>query len=68
MDPDEAKRLLPFKPYDQTSNQRLVYERMISPANREMFHAAVQEYKDQGWEAILTRMVRGPRYWQRQVT
>jgi hypothetical protein len=57
MDPAEAKRWLPFKPQDQTSNQRLVYEQMVSPNNREMFLRVVKEYKDQGWEAILDRMV-----------
>ena len=57
MDPAEAKRLLPFKPCDQTSNQRLVYEQMVSPENREMFLKTVKELKEQGWEAILDRMV-----------
>lgn len=57
MDPAEAKKLLPFKPHDQTSNQRLVYEQMISPENREVFLATAKELKDQGWEAILNRMV-----------
>jgi transaldolase len=58
MDPAEARRLLPFRPHDQTSNQRLVYEQMVAPDNRDAFLATVKEYKDQGWEAILTRMVR----------
>ena len=57
MDPAEAKKLLPFKPHDQTSNQRLVYEQMISPENREVFLATAKELKDQGYEAILNRMV-----------
>lgn len=57
MDPAEAQRLLPFKPYDQTSNQRLVYEQMVSPKNRDMFLKTAKELKDQGWEAILGRMV-----------
>ncbi|KAL5338634.1 hypothetical protein BJX70DRAFT_398575 [Aspergillus crustosus] len=58
MDPVEARRLLPFKPHDQTSNQRLVYEQMISPKNRELFLAVARESKQQaqGWEAILDRM------------
>ncbi|KAG5743395.1 hypothetical protein H9Q70_013892 [Fusarium xylarioides] len=56
MDPEEAKRFLPFKPHDQTSNQRLVYEQMISPENRELFLKTVQEGKDEGWEVILDRM------------
>lgn len=58
MDPAEAKRFLPFKPFDQTSNQRLVYEQMIHPANRELFLKTVKEGKDEGWEVILDRMVR----------
>ena len=56
MDPAEAKRLLPFKPWDQTSNQRLVYEQMVSPENRDMFLKTAKELKEQGWEAILDRM------------
>lgn len=58
MDPKEAQKLLPFKPVDQTSNQRLVYEQMILPENRDMFVTAVRDYKKDGWEAILNRMVR----------
>jgi hypothetical protein len=57
MDPEEAKRFLPFKPYDQTSNQRLAYEQIISPENRELFSKTVEEGKDEGWEVILDRMV-----------
>lgn len=57
MDPAEAQKLLPFKPYDQTSNQRIVYEQMIAPENRELFHQTVREGKDEGWQAILDRMV-----------
>ncbi|KAJ5811685.1 hypothetical protein N7474_007986 [Penicillium riverlandense] len=56
MDPAESKRWLPFKPQDQTSNQRLVYEQMVSPDNHELFLQTAREYKDQGWEVILTRM------------
>ncbi|EMT71282.1 hypothetical protein NOF04DRAFT_14432 [Fusarium oxysporum II5] len=56
MDPEEAKRFLPFKPYDQTSNQRLVYEQIISPENRELFLKTAEEGKDEGWEVILDRM------------
>ncbi|KAF5238378.1 hypothetical protein FANTH_10325 [Fusarium anthophilum] len=56
VDPAEAKRFLPFKPHDQTSNQRLVYEQMISPENRGLFMKTVQEGKDEGWETILDRM------------
>lgn len=57
MDPAEAKRFLPFKPYDQTSNQHLVYEQMISPENHELFLKTVKEGKHEGWEVILDRMV-----------
>ncbi|KAF4993187.1 hypothetical protein FGRMN_6672 [Fusarium graminum] len=39
----EAQRFLPFKPHDQTSNQRLVYEQMISPENHELFLKTVKE-------------------------
>ncbi|KAE8372786.1 hypothetical protein BDV26DRAFT_285655 [Aspergillus bertholletiae] len=56
MDPAEAKRWFPFTPHDQTSNQRLVYEQMISTQNRELFLQAAREYKDKGREAILTRV------------
>ncbi|KAF4964565.1 hypothetical protein FSARC_7524 [Fusarium sarcochroum] len=56
MDPAEARRFLPFKPYDQTSNQRLVYEQMVAPENRELFLKTVKEGKDEGWEVILDRM------------
>lgn len=57
MDPTEAQRWLPFKPNDQTSNQRLVYEQMTCPDNRNMLIEAVKEYKEQGWKAILDRVV-----------
>lgn len=57
VDPAESKRFLPFKPHDQTSNQRLIYEQMVSPENREMFLKTVKEGKDEGWEVILDRMV-----------
>ena len=57
MDSAEARRFLPFKPHDQTSNQRLVYEQMISPENRELFLQTVKEGKDEGWEVILNRIV-----------
>ncbi|RKL44065.1 hypothetical protein BFJ72_g3798 [Fusarium proliferatum] len=56
MDPEEAKRFLPFKPHDQTSNQRLVYEQMVSPENRELFLKTVEKGKDERWEVILDRM------------
>ncbi|KAL2283620.1 hypothetical protein FJTKL_09693 [Diaporthe vaccinii] len=56
MDPAEARRFLPFKPHDQTSNQRLVYEQMISPENQELFLKTVKEGKEEGWEVILDRM------------
>ena len=56
MDPTFAKSL-PFKPHNQTSNQLLVNEQMAVPENREMFLKAVKEYKDQGWEAVLDRIV-----------
>jgi transaldolase len=58
MDPKEARKLLPFKPVDQTSNQRLAFEQMILPENRDMFFTTVRDYKDAGWEAVLNRMVR----------
>lgn len=57
MDPKKTS-LLPFQPFDQTSNQRLVYEQMISPENRELFLQTVKAGKDDGWEVILDRMVR----------
>ncbi|OAQ97904.1 hypothetical protein LLEC1_08188, partial [Akanthomyces lecanii] len=49
----ETKVLLPFVPFDQTSNQRLVYAQMVHPENRELFLRTVQERKDDGWQAIL---------------
>lgn len=57
MDPAEARKLLPFKPCDQTSNQRLVYEQMTAPANREAFLQTARELKDEGADAIIARMV-----------
>ncbi|CEI61820.1 hypothetical protein FVEN_g2877 [Fusarium venenatum] len=56
MDPLEAKRFLPFMPHDQTSNQRLVYEQMVSSENRELFLETVEQGRDEGWEVILNRM------------
>ncbi|OJJ03994.1 hypothetical protein ASPVEDRAFT_891240 [Aspergillus versicolor CBS 583.65] len=55
MDPDESRKLLPFKPYDQTSNQRLVYEQMTSTENRDLLLQVARGYKHKGWEAILDR-------------
>lgn len=63
MDPAEARKLLPFKPYDQTSNQRLVYEQMISIENRDLFLQVARDYKDKSWEAILDRMVSTMQYY-----
>lgn len=57
MDPVEARRWLPFKPHDQTSNQRLVYKQLICPENRDILLEAAKKYKEQGWMAILDRMV-----------
>ncbi|KAK0369958.1 transaldolase, partial [Colletotrichum limetticola] len=56
VDPAEAKRFLPFKPHDQTSNQRLIYEQIISPENRDLFLKIVKEGEEEGWEVILDRM------------
>ncbi|KAL4876160.1 aldolase [Aspergillus karnatakaensis] len=58
MDPAETRKLLPFKPHDQTSNQRLVYEQLILPENHNLLLAVTKEAKEQGqgWEAILDRM------------
>jgi transaldolase len=57
MDPTEAKGFLPFKPHDQISNQRLVYEQMVSPENYKLLLRTVKVGKDEGWEVILARMV-----------
>lgn len=57
MDPNEATRWHPFRPHDQTSNQRIVHEQMITPNNRELFHKTVKECKGRGWEYVLMRMV-----------
>jgi transaldolase len=57
MDPTFAKSL-PFKPHNQTSNQLLVNEQMSISENKDLFLNAVKEYKDQGWEAVLNRIVR----------
>lgn len=59
MDPAETKVLLPYIPFDQTSNQRLVYLQMTAPENRELLVQTVQEHKDDGWQAILDCMVSG---------
>lgn len=48
---------LPIKPHNQTSNQLIVSEHMLRPENREMFLQAVRDYKDQGWQAVHTRVV-----------
>lgn len=49
---------LPIVPHDMTSNQGWVHEQMCHPDNEELFKQVVKEYKDQGWLAIYTRMVR----------
>ncbi|KAF8199864.1 hypothetical protein K438DRAFT_1822674 [Mycena galopus ATCC 62051] len=55
MDPNVAKSL-PFTPHNMTSNQWVVNEQMQVPENRELFLAAVKEYGDKGWEAVLDRL------------
>lgn len=57
MDPNEATRWHPFRPHDQTSNQRLVHEQMVNPNNRELLYKTIQECKGHRWEYVLTRMV-----------
>jgi transaldolase len=57
VDPTEAKRFLPFKPHDQTSNQRLIYEQMTAPTNRQLLLRTVKEGREEGCEVILNRMV-----------
>lgn len=56
--PAATKALLPFVPFDQTSNQNLVNLQMVAPENRELFLQTVKERKDEGWESILNCMVR----------
>ncbi|KAJ6780678.1 hypothetical protein PWT90_01338 [Aphanocladium album] len=56
LDPAETKSLLPFVPFDQTSNQRLVYVQMVAPENRDLFLQTVQERKNEGWQSILDCM------------
>ncbi len=57
LDTAETKVLLPFVPFDQTSNQRLVYVQMVDPENRDLFLRTVKERKDDGWQSILDCMV-----------
>ncbi|EGX88859.1 transaldolase [Cordyceps militaris CM01] len=56
LDPAETVALLPFVPYDQTSNQRLVYLQMVAPSNHDLFLQTVRDRKDDGWQAILDCM------------
>lgn len=49
---------MPIVPHDMTSNQGWVHEQMCNPVNEELFKSVVKEYKDKGWLAIYTRMVR----------
>ncbi|OAA71238.1 transaldolase [Cordyceps fumosorosea ARSEF 2679] len=56
LDPADTAALLPFVPFDQTSNQNLVLLRMVAPENRELFLKTVRERKDDGWRAILDCM------------
>lgn len=63
MDPGESRKLLPFKPCDQTSNQRLVYEQMTSTKHRDLLLQVARGYKHKGWEAILDRMVSTIQYY-----
>ncbi|OAA76134.1 transaldolase [Akanthomyces lecanii RCEF 1005] len=56
LDTAETKVLLPFVPFDQTSNQRIVYVQMVDPENRDLFLRTVKERKDDGWQSILDCM------------
>ncbi|KAG9252357.1 uncharacterized protein F5Z01DRAFT_691099 [Emericellopsis atlantica] len=56
VDPAEARRFLPFKPHDQTSNQRLIFEQITAPQNRKLLLKTVKEGGEEGWEVILNRM------------
>lgn len=56
MDPIFASKMQ-VKPHNHTSNQLIVNEQISVPEAREMFLQAVKEYKDQDWEAVLTRIV-----------
>ncbi|GME25685.1 aldolase [Neofusicoccum parvum] len=47
---------LPIKPHNQTSNQLITSEHMLLPENQEMFLQAVRDYKDQGWQAVHSRV------------
>lgn len=56
MDPAFSKGL-PIVPNDMTSNQLWVDIQMDHPDNVEMVRKAVQEYKEEGWLAVYTRVV-----------
>ncbi|GAM43869.1 hypothetical protein TCE0_060r19032 [Talaromyces pinophilus] len=55
MDPAFSKGL-PIVPNDMTSNQLWVDIQMDHPDNVEMVRTAVQEYKNEGWLAVYTRV------------
>ena len=58
MRPDVAQSLIALgvQPTDQTSNQILVGDGLVDPANRQMLEGAIRELGSQGWEAVYDRM------------
>ena len=57
MDPDYIKSMS-IKPHDQTSNQLWLHIQLSNPTSKELLESVVKELRDEGWQAIYSRMVR----------
>ncbi|EAU36040.1 predicted protein [Aspergillus terreus NIH2624] len=49
----ELIKSLPFKPYNQTSNQHIITEELLKPSNRTLLTELAAKYGKQGWETAV---------------
>ncbi|RSH89672.1 hypothetical protein EHS25_002223 [Saitozyma podzolica] len=54
VNPDDAKAL-PFKPFNQTSNQAVMYTAMCDPRNKADYERLVKKYGNKGWQEVWDR-------------
>ncbi|CAG9954516.1 unnamed protein product [Clonostachys rosea f. rosea IK726] len=52
----EFIKSLPFKPYNQTSNQAIITQAITSATNRPILSDCIKKYGSQGWETVFERV------------
>ncbi|VUC29132.1 unnamed protein product [Clonostachys rosea] len=52
----EFIKSLPFKPYNQTSNQAIITQAITSETNRPLLSDCIKKYGSQGWETVFERL------------